>query len=855
MNREATGEQTAAENKRLRRSMIGLALFIVAIFLLLATGSYHPGDPPLADHPANREIRNICGPVGAYIAAGLHFVLGGACYPLVLLIAAVGAFIFVGRRLREPKTKLTAALVFVVTWACVSDYLVKSTPNSAVGPGGILGRVLNSYIFDNLGWGAWLALGALFIGSILFMSEFAPAILLRILITNLWERRGQRQAEQRGLVDAGPEPHPTPMSPSSVQLTPPIDPTSPPTATQEAPAPATTPSDLDLTPAAPLVPAPAPEPSAPETPAPEKPEPPPAEPEEIPSAEMPEPTVTPPPVDIDMAETIIEPPPEDAEEPESVAEPAPKRSKKGKSPKPKAAEGKDERAEASPHLLGPKPPEQEVIGIGPDFEIPDVELLDPAESSDGGIDDEKIRKTTVLLEKTLEEFNVDAQVVEVDRGPVITLYEIDMAPGIKIGKIAGLADDIARALRAQSIRIVAPIPGKGTVGIEVPNPKREMVRLRELFESRVLDRKRLAIPMLIGKDSSGQPLVADLAQMPHCLIAGATGSGKSVCINSLILSLLLTQRPDQLKLLLVDPKMVEFSAFQSLPHLMAPVLTDMKKATSVLEWATVKMDERYSILARAGARNITTFNNLGEDKIRERLEVDDDAVVDDFPFFLPYIIIIIDELADLMMVSGKEVENSIIRLAQKSRAVGIHLIIATQRPSVDVITGLIKSNLPSRIALQVAQKVDSRTILDRNGAEKLLGKGDMLFLPPGSSKLIRAQGTFVSDEEIRRVVNALEEQAQPIFDHELVRQRSAPDKQPWERDELYVEAVRIVAESQRGSVSLLQRRLTIGYSRAARLVDMMAEMGLVGEYKGSQAREVYITPEEWEDQIAREQQD
>jgi len=359
-------------------------------------------------------------------------------------------------------------------------------------------------------------------------------------------------------------------------------------------------------------------------------------------------------------------------------------------------------------------------------------------------------------------------------------------------------------------------------------------------------------PHQFGLRSLGSEAKSDrlLAQMPHCLIAGATGTGKSVCINSIIVSLLLTQHPDNLKLLLVDPKMVEFAAFKELPHLLAPVVTDMKKATSMLEWATVKMDQRYEYLAGVGARNIVSFNALGEDGIRERLGADAEADLDDFPTYLPYIVIIIDELADLMMVANKEVENSIIRLAQKSRAVGIHLIIATQRPSVDVITGLIKANLPSRIALQVASKVDSRTILDRNGAEKLLGQGDMLFLPPGSSKLIRAQGAYVSDSEIRRITHELKVQAKPVFDDELVRQRTMGDKLPWERDELFVEAVRIVAETQRGSVSLLQRRLTVGYSRAARLIDMMAEMSLVGEYKGSQAREVLITPEEWEETIA-----
>jgi len=479
------------------------------------------------------------------------------------------------------------------------------------------------------------------------------------------------------------------------------------------------------------------------------------------------------------------------------------------------------------------------------YVLPGVDLLDPI-PPETQRPDEHIEMKREVLERTLEEFRIAAQVVEIDRGPVITQFELEVAPGVKITQIATLADDLARALKAPSVRIVAPIPGKSTVGVEVPNTHREIVRFRELFECGVLERKRMNIPLLLGKDASGVPLVADLTQMPHLLIAGATGSGKSVCINSIIMSFLMTQYPEELKLILLDPKMVELAAFRDVPHLMTPVVTDMKKAAGVLEWACRKMDERYSLLANVGARNITAYNALGEDGIRKRLDVTKDEPLDGVPFHMPYIVIIIDELADLMMVAAKDVENLITRLAQKSRAVGLHLIVATQRPSVDVVTGLIKANLPSRIAFQTASKVDSRTILDRNGAEKLLGRGDMLFLPPGSSSLIRMQGTFVSDDEIRRVTAYLSERAKPRFEQELLRPADADEAAPGERDELFDEAVRIVLESQRGSVSLLQRRLGVGYSRAARLIDMMAEVGIVGDYKGSQAREVLWTLEDWE---------
>jgi len=479
------------------------------------------------------------------------------------------------------------------------------------------------------------------------------------------------------------------------------------------------------------------------------------------------------------------------------------------------------------------------------YQLPGVELLDPL-PLETQRPEEHIEVKREVLERTLEEFRIAAQVVEIDRGPVITQFELEIAPGVKITQIAALADDLARALKAPSVRVVAPIPGKSTVGVEVPNAHREIVRFRELFESGVLERKRMNIPLLLGKDASGTPLVADLAQMPHLLIAGATGSGKSVCINSIIMSFLMTQYPDELKLILMDPKMVELAAFRDVPHLMTPVVTDMKKAAGVLEWACRKMDERYSLLANVGARNIAAYNALGEDGIRRRLDVRKDEPLEGVPFHMHYIVIIIDELADLMMVAAKDVENLITRLAQKSRAVGLHLIVATQRPSVDVVTGLIKANLPSRIAFQTASKVDSRTIIDRNGAEKLLGRGDMLFLPPGSSALIRMQGSFVSDDEIRRVTACLAEQAKPRFEQELLQPTDADEVAPAERDELFDEAVRIILESQRGSVSLLQRRLGIGYSRAARLIDIMAELGIVGDYKGSQAREVLWTLEDWE---------
>lgn len=489
------------------------------------------------------------------------------------------------------------------------------------------------------------------------------------------------------------------------------------------------------------------------------------------------------------------------------------------------------------------------------YKLPSGNLLEKPIVKQYEDDWDQVTQRANVLKNTLVQFNVQSEVVEIQRGPVITMYELELAPGTKVGKVVGLSDDLAIALKAPSVRIVAPLLGKSSIGLEVPNIQRKMVTLREILESSEDARKKMAIPLLIGKDVAGNPVISDLAAMPHLLIAGTTGSGKSVCLNSIILSILFLRSPNDVQLLLVDPKMVEFSLFREIPHLISPVVTDMKKAAAVLEWAVNKMEERYALLASVGVKHINGYNRLGMSEIKKRLNPEGDANLEDVPFTLPHIVIVVDELADLMMVASKEVESSVIRLSQKSRAVGIHLILATQRPSVDVITGLIKSNLPSRISFYVASKVDSRTILDQNGAEKLLGGGDMLFLPPGTSKLVRVQGAYVSDEEVKNVVEYLRKCAAPRFSPELKCWKVGSDKENSVKDNLYNEAVRIILETQRGSVSLLQRRLEIGYSRAAKLIDLMAEDGIVGEYKGSQAREVFLTLEEWEAQMTRMNQE
>ncbi|QEH38361.1 DNA translocase FtsK [Aquisphaera giovannonii] len=486
------------------------------------------------------------------------------------------------------------------------------------------------------------------------------------------------------------------------------------------------------------------------------------------------------------------------------------------------------------------------------FVLPPLELLDPASPVQVHDHETQIQARAMLLERTLLDFGYQVRVVQIDTGPVITQFEIEMEKGLRVSRVMSLADDLAIALAVPSVRIVAPIPGKSTVGIEVPNERRGMVRLSEVILG-VEDKARQGrIPLFLGKDVKGAPMAFDMADMPHLLIAGRTGTGKSVCLNAMIISILMTRSPDEVKMILIDPKMVELSQFKKIPHLMHPVVTDMKKAESILAWACEKMDERYTYLARAGVRNVQAYNRLGAEEIFARLRPEDEAEEKRIPTHMPYVVIVADEMADLMMTAAKEVEQHIVRLAQKARAAGIHLILATQRPTVDVITGLIKANMPARIGFQVTSRNDSRVVLDEIGAERLLGNGDMLFLVPGTSHIVRSQGTYVSDAEVVRVCQYLEQYPQQ-FSRELIQLQvgggiGGKDKGGGlkERDDLYETAIEIVIREGRGSTSLLQRALGIGYGRAARLIDYMAEDGIVGEYKSGSAREVLYTLEDWE---------
>ncbi|MCK9267341.1 MAG: DNA translocase FtsK [Alkaliphilus sp.] len=457
------------------------------------------------------------------------------------------------------------------------------------------------------------------------------------------------------------------------------------------------------------------------------------------------------------------------------------------------------------------------------YQLPGIELLNEVVSQPGREDKRKIISKAKILEDTLYNFGVEAKVIQVHRGPTITRYELQPSAGVKVSKIVNLSDDIALNLAAHAIRIEAPIPGKAALGIEIPNENISTVVLKEVLDSSNYKNSLLNLPFALGKDVSGTSIVTDISKMPHLLIAGATGSGKSVCINALILSILYSSGPDKVRLLLIDPKVVELSQYNGIPHLLIPVVTDPRKATNALNWAVDEMSKRYKMFAKNSVRDIDGYNKKFEDNK------------------IPYVVIIIDELSDLMMVAPNDVEDAICRLAQVARAAGLHLIIATQRPSVDVITGVIKANIPSRIAFSVASQTDSRTILDMGGAEKLLGRGDMLFYPVGTNKPIRIQGAFVSEKEVERVVTFIKEQSgTPDYEDTIIEQLSRSSSIPVDEDELFEDALKLVVEAQQASISMLQRRLRIGYSRAARLIDIMESQGFVGPYEGSKPRQVLI---------------
>lgn len=512
----------------------------------------------------------------------------------------------------------------------------------------------------------------------------------------------------------------------------------------------------------------------------------------------------------------------------------------------------DQKIVIAPQINKPKPKKLNPTVIITPGSLPPITLLDAPPPPEGkAFSNTTFEELSQLVEQRLLDFGVEVRVVAVHPGPIITRFELELAPGMKVSKISGLAKDIARSLSLSSVRIVEVIPGKSVIGLELPNEHRELVVLRDILESQHYSQSKSPVSLALGKDIAGYPVVVDLAKMPHLLVAGTTGSGKSVSINAMILSMLLKATPTELRLILIDPKMLELSVYEGVPHLLTPVITDMKDAANSLRWCVAEMDRRYKLMATLGVRNLSGYNLKVQDSIKQGHPIPapswlaPESEQPNHLESLPIIVVVVDELADMMMVVGKKVEDLITRIAQKARAAGIHLILATQRPSVDVITGLIKANVPTRVAFQVSSRIDSRTILDQQGAEQLLGNGDMLYLPPGTGVPIRVHGAFVGDEEVHRVVAAWQTFGKPDYLEEVIGAGSNDTNEgesSGEMDPLYDEALKIVTESRRASISLVQRRLKIGYNRAARIMEDMEAAGVVSTMDTNGSREVLAPP-------------
>ncbi len=804
--------------RNLKRDLFALALLAGVIFLGVALCTYHPADPPSTlVYPGGQQVRNACGRVGAWLADRLLNGLGmGAFYLLVSLVVLDG-LLLLRRKIDQPFIRTGGWILSLLGLTTVLALILpQKSPGPVVGAGGFLGAAGRTTLEMHfaLAGASILALSMMLAGLLMCTDYLIPRALGRAailtaacggwvagIVRNGPGSDGQRARDDEQDLDEEQDDEDEEYDEEDEYEEDEYDE-----------------DDYD-----------------------EDEEH--AVPDSNPSVRIRARAA---------AAQQREPLPDEAE-PTGDAGSVPPPTKDRKL-------GVKGRIASALRISKPKQAEREEVmqeldaasctDEAIDYELPSAELLLEAEHVAYDAHEKEVRRKAKILEKTFANFGHNVKVVEIETGPVIAQYEVQLEAGLRLSRITGLSEDLAIALRVPCVRIVAPIPGKNTVGIEVPNESRQLVRLREVIEESTGRASRMKIPLFLGKDVSGSPMVVDLATLPHLLIAGRTGTGKSVCLNSMIASMIMTRRPDEVRMLMIDPKMVELSPYKSLPHLMHPVVTDMRKAEAILAWAVEKMEERYSFLARAGVRHVSVFNQLGEEELRERMQPESDEEWEKIPRQLPFIVIVADEMADLMMTAGKEVEQHIIRLAQKSRAVGIHLILATQKPTVDVITGLIKSNLPARIAFQVASRTDSRVVLDETGADKLLGNGDMLFLLPGTSTVIRGQGTFLSDDEITDLIKAVGT-SEPQFVKELVQLKFTDDKQetaaPFSsRDELYEGAVDVVVREGRGSVSLLQRTLGIGYGRAARLIDYMAEDGIVGSYNGSQAREVLVSVQQWE---------
>jgi S-DNA-T family DNA segregation ATPase FtsK/SpoIIIE len=816
--------QSMLEKRSHKQDVVALALLALAVFLAISLLSYNPADPPSSlVYPQHSKIANACGRSGAVAADWLLEAIGLGAYFLIFSLAILDAALLSRRNVSDPWFRATGwmlAMLGITTLLSMGFH--GATPGPVIGPGGYLGaagRTLLEMHFARAG--ALILAISLTLAGLLLSTDYW---LFRVGFWSAWVpflavRHVSRQV--RGISPEVAAKSKAKLKSADVGKSADVDKEEDSDAPAE-PAVRIRGKRVDET-----------EEAAEET----------DEAEDEDSEEEADEKAD------EVASAIS------GEQADAAAEPETPKSgiaaRLASALRIRNLPGMKDREAVIEQLEAASRAEEPV-----QYELPPIDLLLPNEAVSLEEHEQEVRQKAKILEKTFASFGFKVKVVEIETGPVIAQYEIELEAGLRLAKITNLADDLAIALRVPSVRIVAPIPGKNTVGIEVPNNERQLVRMREVIEEADGKARKMRIPIYLGKDVSGNPLLVDLATLPHLLIAGRTGTGKSVCLNSIIVSMLMSRGPDDVRMLMIDPKMVELSSYKRLPHLMHPVVTDMRKAEAILAWAVEKMEERYALLARAGVRQIGVYNQLGEEELLERLQPETEEERAQIPLHLPYIVIVADEIADLMMTAGKEVEQHIIRLAQKSRAVGIHLVLATQKPTVDVITGLIKSNLPARIAFQVASRTDSRVVLDEMGADRLLGNGDMLFLSPNMGTLMRGQGAYLTDEEINKVVDFVST-TEPQFVKELVQLKATDHgdntaEKLKSRDEFYEAAVDIVIREGRGSVSLLQRALGIGYGRAARLVDFMAEDGIVGTYNGSQAREVLITMDQWSQMIGQE---
>jgi S-DNA-T family DNA segregation ATPase FtsK/SpoIIIE len=863
-----------ASNARTRSSahlweVNAILLLGVSVVLFLSFVSFVTGDISWIKEPPNSPAQNFVGPLGAWVAYLLALPFGNCVWLLFALALGFGiAFLFAGEQMGWRQAYWTALML--LSGCGLEDKLQIASDSTLAqcghGAGGFLGEFIAGTLLAPVApAGPYIILPTVWLISVVMLTGFRPIHTGALLLMKLQEawavkreqsaaasrpdlrgelvrkqrevEREMRELEKNGKRPAAKEEEPGPeevtLPPQNITIR---DHSLPTPTVKQATIPTATPAGekaaakaLATAAAAPMPmfePEPAPEPKHAPKPAPKpKAEPPPPlkkpepQPEEVLAVSAPEPTVPP-------APPVAPPKP-------AAPRPAPPRK--------------------TPAVAPPAAPVSYK-----NWQLPGHDLLvRPAQDSPAAQVVEDLKQSAAVLQSTLADFGLDVRIGEVTKGPVITRYEIHPAPGVKVEKITTLHNNIALAMRATSVRIIAPIPGKAAVGIEVPNHTTTTVFLRDILESDTWKNTKARLPLALGKDIGGNVIIGDLADMPHLLVAGATGSGKTVCINAVITGLLFRMSPEELKFVFVDPKIVEMQMLSALPHLALPIVTDSKKVLLALRWLINEMERRYQVFAKVGVRNIHGFNTRdrkrdpksasAENVEGEQMEL---SVPRDFelkiPDTLPYIVLVVDELADLMMTAPADVEMCITRLAQLARATGIHMIVATQRPSVNVITGVIKANVPARIAFQVASKQDSRVILDANGADKLLGKGDMLYLPPGSAKLIRAQGVYVQDEEIRAIAECLSKQAPPSFERGITEKLTAEtpagslEEGDEEDEELVGQCIEVIRQTKRASVSILQRRLRIGYTRAARIMDIIEERGIVGPHKGAEPRDILI---------------